>query len=83
MKSIQDDLHPNEHLPHLVQADSSNFILKIEIFDRSPSKVPTGQIILQYSRPLVSESVPIRIKKAAGTEYAIKLKPTIGILLRV
>ena len=67
-KSIHEDLHLNEHLPHLVQAVSSNFILRIEILERRPSKVPTGHIVLQYNRPLVNDRVPTRIKKAAGME---------------
>src|SRR5664280_1325591 len=46
-KSMQDDLQPREHLPHLVHLLSSNLILRTEIFEISPSRVPTGQIILQ------------------------------------
>ena len=82
-KSIQEDLHLIAHLPHLVQADSLNFILKSEIFEISPRNVPTGQIVLQYSRPLVSESAPTRMKNAAGIEYTISGNPLTGTLLRV
>jgi hypothetical protein len=46
-KSMHDDLQATAHLPHLVQADPSNFNLIIEILEIRPRKVPTGQIILQ------------------------------------
>jgi hypothetical protein len=82
-KSMHDDLHLIAHRPHLVQADSLNFILKIDIFDIRPRKVPTGQIILQYRRPLVKDKPPIRRKKAAGIVYRIKGNPFTGILLSV
>ena len=65
---MHDDLHRIAHLPHLVQPDSLNLILNIEIFEISPSNVPTGQIILQYSRPLVNDNPPTSRKKAAGIE---------------
>jgi hypothetical protein len=46
-KSMQEDLQPREHRPHLVHLLSSNLILIIETFENSPSRVPTGQIKLQ------------------------------------
>ena len=71
---MHDDLQPRAHLPHLVQAVSSNFILKSDIFEIRPRNVPTGHIILQYNRPFVKDRVPTRIKKAAGIEYTINWK---------
>jgi hypothetical protein len=73
------DLHPNEHLPHLVHLLSSNLILNIDTFERSPSKVPTGQIMLQYRRPFIKDRIPTRKKNSTGIEYVSSGKPLIVI----
>jgi hypothetical protein len=65
-KSIQDDLQANEHLPQRVHFASSNLILKKDIFEIRPRKVPTGQIVLQYNRPLVRDIIPTSSKNTEG-----------------
>jgi hypothetical protein len=76
---MQDDLHTIEHLPQRVHLFSINLILNNETFEMRPNKVPTGQIILQYSLPLMNERIPTSRKKTTGTAYASKLNPFIGM----
>ena len=45
-----------EQIPQLVQATLSNRILNIEISENRPSKVPTGQMVLQYNRPCLNDN---------------------------
>lgn len=76
---MQEDLQASEHLPQRVHLLSANFILKSEIFESKPSNVPTGQIILQYRRPLIRESMAVSSKKTTGIEYVMRLNPLMSI----
>jgi len=49
-------LHCEPQIPQLVQVVSSSTILKTEIREINPKKVPTGQTVLQYSLPFLSDS---------------------------
>jgi hypothetical protein len=80
---MHEDLHETEHLPQCVHLLSLTLILIKEIFEISPSKVPTGQIILQYNLPFRNERIPTSRKKITGTTYASILNPLIGILFNV
>ena len=64
---MHDDLHLNEHLPQRVHLLSLNFTLKIDTFEISPRKVPTGQIMLQYSLPFTKDMIPTSSKNTVGT----------------
>jgi len=63
---MQDDLQASEHLPQRVHLTSSNLILKIDIFEIRPRKVPTGQIVLQNNLPLEKDIITTSSKNADG-----------------
>jgi len=52
LKSIHPLLQIFSHLPHLIQTPLFIFILKKENFEIRERTAPTGQIELQYIRPL-------------------------------
>jgi hypothetical protein len=44
-------LHFEPHAPQLLQSVSFRLILNHEYFEIKPKNAPTGQTVLQYSRP--------------------------------
>jgi hypothetical protein len=72
--SIHCDLHCFSQAPQRVHVDSEIVIWKIEIFESKPREVPTGQMVLQYDRPLnhdiwvTNKKKRIAIPKASGTK---------------
>jgi len=48
---MQFDLQATSHSPHFMQLSLIIPILKNDILDNNPKKVPTGQIVLQYNLP--------------------------------
>lgn len=82
-KSIHDDLQATAHLPHFVHFSSSNRILSRDIFEISPSSVPTGHTVLQNKRPFAKERIPKSSRKTTGIIYATSLNPLTLICIRL
>jgi len=72
---MHDDLHTAEHFPHCVQLTLSMLILNTDIRERTPRKVPTGQTVLQNSRPCQIESQSTTASIKMGKAASLHAKP--------
>src|SRR5574338_1586917 len=70
--SIHSALETRSHKPHPTQLDLSILSLKKVNFEINPSKVPTGQTVLQYNLPLLYARYITIIKNNSGNKAAIK-----------
>jgi hypothetical protein len=63
---MQAALQLRAHSPQLLHLVVSITGFSIEKRERVPSSVPTGQMVLQYVRPLRHASVPVMMSVAAA-----------------
>ena len=64
---MQEALQVNTHFAQRVHRLSIIRILNTETRDNNPRKVPTGQIVLQYSLPCLKENQATRANMTEGS----------------